>query len=197
MTTDHRKQPRRRGAALNAAIYQATLQELTEVGYAALTMERVADRARTGKASLYRRWPTRMELALDAVYHTVVEPVAAPETGSLRGDLLAVLQHIAELLSGPAGEAMRGVLSDALSDRARTARLREQSQGAGRKAVHTIVERAVERGEIEPTAITPRRLEVGPAMLRQHFLFHGPPIPEDVVVDIVDEVLIPLFHSSA
>ncbi|MEU4744544.1 helix-turn-helix domain-containing protein, partial [Actinosynnema sp. NPDC023658] len=63
MTEDHRKQPRRRGEELNAAIYRATLEELAEVGYAKLTMERVAERARTGKAALYRRWSSRMELA--------------------------------------------------------------------------------------------------------------------------------------
>jgi AcrR family transcriptional regulator len=108
MGGDHRKQPRRRGEALNAAIFRATLDELAEVGYAKLTMERVAERARTGKASLYRRWPSRMELAMDAVYHALPDPASPPDTGSLRGDLLALLRRNGELLAGPAGEALRG-----------------------------------------------------------------------------------------
>lgn len=193
MVTDHRKLPRRRGKALNAAIFQATLDELAEVGYAKLTMERVAERARTGKASVYRRWPSRMELAMEAVYHAVPDPASPPDTGSLRGDLLALLRRNAELLAGPAGEAMRGLLSDALSDPARTARLRNRSQGAGRRAMREITRRAVERGEMDADRITPRRLEVGQAMLRQQFLFTGVPIPDRVIVEIVDEVLMPLF----
>ncbi|MEV4897159.1 helix-turn-helix domain-containing protein, partial [Nonomuraea sp. NPDC055795] len=98
MVTDHRKQPRRRGEALHAAIFQATLDELAEVGYAKLTMERVAERARTGKASLYRRWPTRLELVMAAVYSVLPDPSDVADTGSLRGDLLALLRHTAAAL---------------------------------------------------------------------------------------------------
>jgi AcrR family transcriptional regulator len=193
MGGDHRKQPSRRGEALNAAIFQATLDELAEVGYAKLTMERVAERARTGKASLYRRWPSRMELAMDAVYHALPDPASPPDTGSLRGDLLALLRRNAELLAGPAGEALRGLLGDVLRDPTRTAELRQHSQGAGRKAMQEIARRAAERGEIDSSAVTPRRLEVGQAMLRQHFLFNGVPIPDSVIVEIVDEVIVPLL----
>ncbi|WP_162795308.1 TetR/AcrR family transcriptional regulator, partial [Nonomuraea lactucae] len=104
MVTDHRKLPRRRGEALNAAIFQATLDELAETGYARLTMERVAERAGAGKASLYRRWPTRLELVMDAVYEVLPDPASTPDTGTLRGDVLAALRGAAEVLAGPAGE---------------------------------------------------------------------------------------------
>lgn len=190
---DHRRQPRRRGEALNAAIFQATLDELAEVGYAGLTMERVAERARASKASLYRRWPSRIELAMDAVYHALPDPASPPDTGSLRGDLLATLRRNAELLAGPAGEAMRGLLSEALGDEARASRIRQNSQGATRRTMQEIANRAVARGEIEPAAITPRRLDAGPAILRHYFLFGGVPIPDEVIVGIVDEVLVPLL----
>ena len=56
-----------------------------------------------------------------------------------------------------------------------------------------IVRRAVERGEIESGAITPRRLDVAQAMLREQFLFHGPPIPDAAIVEIVEEIVLPLF----
>ena len=68
---DHRKGPRRRGDALYAAIFEATLAELTAVGYAELKMEHVASRARASKGSLYRRWSSRAELVADAVHHTL------------------------------------------------------------------------------------------------------------------------------
>jgi hypothetical protein len=89
---------------------------------------------------------------------------------------------------------MRGVLSEALGDETRAVLFRQRSQGASRKTMQEIASRAVERGEIDRGAITPRRLEVGRAMLRHHFLFGGVPIPDEVIVEIVDEVLIPLFR---
>ena len=191
--TDHRTRPRRRGDVLNSAIFEATLDELAEVGYAKLTMERVAARAGASKASVYRRWPSRMELALDAVHHLSPDPTAIPDTGSLHGDALAFLREAAELLAGPAGEALRGLLGDALADPSRTLELRRHSRGTGHRAMQEIVRRAVERGEIESGAITPRRLDVAQAMLREQFLFHGPPIPDAAIVDIVDEIVLPLF----
>jgi AcrR family transcriptional regulator len=195
MTTDHRKLPRRRGDELTAAIFHATLAELAEVGYAGLTMERVAERAKTGKASLYRRWSSRMELVLAAVYSTWPEPAESVNTGNLRGDLLAMLRRNAEALAGPAGEAMRGLLSDVLADRDRTAELRQLSQGRGRRAMAEVIRRADERGEVDAAAIPARRLEVGQALIRQQFLFSGTPIPDEVIVEIVDDVLLPLFTT--
>ena len=194
MATDHRKLPRRRGETLNAAIFQATLDELAEVGYAKLTMERIAERARASKASLYRRWPSKIELAMQAVYYAMPDLRSPRDTGSLRGDLLAMLHRIAELLAGPAGEALRGVLSDVVHDQDHTVRLRQNSQGIGRKAMREVLRRAVERGEIRGDAITPQRLEVPQAMLRHHFLFTGD-IPNSIITEIVDEILVPLFRS--
>ncbi|MEU8251112.1 TetR/AcrR family transcriptional regulator [Nonomuraea sp. NPDC048916] len=193
MVTDHRKLPRRRGEELSAAIFRATLDELADVGYSGLTMERVAERAKASKASLYRRWPTRIELVMDAVYHLVPDPVSVPDTGTLRGDALAGLRRTAELLTGPAGEALRGLLGEALGDESRGARFRENSQRAGRRMMEEIARRAVERDEIDPDVVTPLRLDAGQALLRQHFLFSGSPIPDELVVEIVDEVVVPLF----
>jgi AcrR family transcriptional regulator len=191
--TDHRTLPRRRGDILNSAIFEATLDELAEVGYAKLTMERVAARAGASKASVYRRWPSRMELVLDAVHHLAPDPTDTPDTGSLRGDALAFMRAAAKLLAGPGGEALRGLLGDALADPSRTLELRRHSRGTGHRIMQEIVQRAVARGEINSAAITPLRLDVAQAMLREQFLFHGPPIPDAVIVEIVDETVLPLF----
>ncbi|GAA1705051.1 TetR/AcrR family transcriptional regulator [Nonomuraea bangladeshensis] len=193
MVTDHRKLPRRRGEALNAAIHRATLDELAESGYAGLTMERVAERAKTGKASLYRRWPSRLELVAEAVRTVLPTPESVPDTGELRGDLIAMLGQAARALSGPAGEALRGLLGEALSSGSQLGAMRRTSQGMGRKAMEEVVRRAVERGEVDPGVITPRRLDAGHALLRHHFLFDGTPVPDELVVQIVDEVLVPLL----
>jgi hypothetical protein len=196
VTVDHRKLPRRRGDTLADAILAATLAELAEVGYARLTMERVAERAKASKASLYRRWSSRMELAVEAVYRALPDPASPPDTGSLRGDVLATLRANAQLLAGPAGEALRGLFSDALRDETRTAELRLYSQGSGRTAMREITRRAVARGEVGAAAVTPRRLDVAQAMLRQQFLFNGAPVPDHVIVEIVDEVVVPLFRAT-
>jgi AcrR family transcriptional regulator len=180
---------------LDDAILAAALEELSEAGYARLTIERVAERARTGKASVYRRWPTRLELVMDAVYSGSSELQSPPDTGTLRGDLLALLRAAARMMAGPAGEAMRGLIIDVASDPERMTRMRQHSQGASVRAMREITRRAVERGEIVAEAVTPRRLEVGQAMLRQRFLFYGAPIPDRTVLEIVDEILLPLLHS--
>jgi len=194
--TDHRTRPRRRGDVLNSAIFQATLDELAEIGYAKLTMERVAARAGASKASVYRRWPSRMELAVDVVHHLAPDPTSTPDTGSLRSDAIAWLRGAADLLAGPAGEALRGLLGDALADPARTLELRKRSSGTGYRAMQEITRRAVQRGEINSTAITPLRLDVAQAMLREQFLLHGAPIEDAAIVQILDEVVLPLFRSD-
>ncbi|MQA06228.1 MAG: TetR family transcriptional regulator [Streptosporangiales bacterium] len=191
---DHRKLPRRRGKALNTAIYQAALAELVEGGFAALTMERIAERARASKASLYRRWPSRLELVMDAVYHMLPSEDTVPDTGSLRGDLLTAFRSINEQLGGPVGEAFKVVLSDALRDPERGAEIRERARGNGVRVVREIAQRGVRRGEVSPDALIQRRLEAGQALLRHHFLFVGS-VPDEVIVQIVDDVVLPLLHA--
>lgn len=191
---DHRRRPRRRGAVLNSAILDAVLAELAEVGYARLSVERVAERAGASKASLYRRWPGKVELVMDAVYHVLPDPQSPPDTGSLRGDLLALLRATARQLAGPPGQALRGLLSDALRDEGRAEQIRDYARGASQRLLQEIVRRAGERGELDASAVTTRQLETGHALLRFHFLIHGAPIPDSLIVEIVDEVVLPLLR---
>ena len=193
---DHRRRPRRRGRALLDAIFRATLEELAERGYSNLNMERIAARARVSKASLYRRWRNRMELVMDAVRHAIPEPAQIPDTGSLRGDLVAALQQAAQFLEGPAGEALPGLLSDAFRDPERTAEMRRRAQASSDGVMWEILRRAARRGEIDLRAVTPCRMEVGQALLRNYFLFRGSPIPDRFIDAIVDEVILPLLRAS-
>lgn len=194
---DHRKRPRRRGEALVSAILAATIDELRERGYSALTMEAVAKRAGASKASLYRRWDTRATLVMDAVYELAPVPEELPDTGELRGDLLGVLRVTAATLTGPAGDAIRGLLAEALPDPGRVRELRSQARGRNRQLMAEVLRRAAERGEVPPGVVSPQRLEIGAALLRNHFLFHDRPLDEGLLVEIVDEVLLPLFGSVA
>jgi AcrR family transcriptional regulator len=200
MTTDgpvdHRKGPRRRGDALVQAVYAATLAELTQFGYAGLRMERIAERAHTGKASLYRRWPSRADLVVDAVHNELPDQSSLPDTGSLRQDLLAVLRHAADQLHGPAGEAVRGLMVETLSDPERTRAVRARITETRANLIGTILQRAAQRGEVNPSALNPRVLTVAPALLAHHFLTRGAPIPDNVLTGIIDEIVLPLVQAG-
>lgn len=185
--------PRRRdGTSLVVAILEATIAEVDAVGYANLSMERVAERAQASKASLYRRWPGKVELVVDAVYHTLPDPAGLVDTGTLRGDLLAVLRAASDQLGGPAGRAMRGVLGDVLREPGRAAQFRARARGNSGAMIETALRRAEQRGELDAGTVTRRQREVGPALLRFHFLTNDGPVPDEVIEEIVDEVVLPL-----
>jgi AcrR family transcriptional regulator len=192
---DHRTRPRRRGEALEAAILAAVLHELESTGYAALSLDRVASRARVSKASLYRRWPGKPALVVDAVRRSLPAADTLPDTGALRTDLLAAFRQVAEGLSGAAGAALRGVLSEALRDPETAAELAALRHGNSVEMVQALATRAVDRGDIPPGAIHARRLEVGPAMLRHEFLVRGW-VSEEFVVEVVDDVVLPLLSTQ-
>lgn len=192
---DHRTLPRRRGPELVASILAAALAELAEHGYAGLSMESVAKRAGASKASIYRRWDTRAALVMDAVYTIGPNSEEFVDTGALRSDLFALLTQTAQTLQGPAGEAMRGMLAEALPDAGRSAALRSRSRGRNRSLMAQVLQRGIERGEIPDGASTPARLEVGAALVRNHFLFHSEPLDTKLLTAFVDEVLLPLFGT--
>jgi AcrR family transcriptional regulator len=190
---DHRTLPRRRGAVLSRAIFDAVMAEIAESGYSALTMDRVAERARASKASLYRRWPGRAALILDAAYEAMPGPGTVPNTGSLRLDTLTVMRQGARVLEGTVGQAMRGVLGEALQNPDVAAEVREFARGNASRMMREILAHAVNRGECDPGLVTDSRIEAGPALLRQRFIFGSGPIDDDFLVGVVDQVVLPLF----
>jgi AcrR family transcriptional regulator len=194
-TVDHRKGPRRRGDTLYAAIYEATLEELTAVGYADLKMEHVANRARASKGSLYRRWSSRAELVVDAVHYTIPSCAERPDTGSVREDLLGCLRGFATLLNGPSGEAIRGLMAETMRnpDLMKVVRIRFIDPGVN--LILEVLRRGTVRGEVRATALSPRIASLGPDLLREHFMVHRTPIPDRVLIEIVDEVIIPLIRA--
>ena len=191
---DHRKGPRRRGDALYAAIFEATLEELTAVGYAELKMEHVASRARASTGSLYRRWSSRAELVADAVHHTIPGCGEAPDTGSVREDILGGLRGFAKLLNGPSGEAVRGLMAETIRDPDLMEVIRTRFVEPGVNVFLDVLRRGAVRGEVRPSALTTRIASVAPELLRQHFLAHRSPVPDQVLIEIVDEVIMPLVR---
>lgn len=192
---DHRKGPRRRGDALYTAIFEATLDELQAVGYAELKMERIANRARASKGSLYRRWPSRAQLVVDAVHHRFPSHGEAPDTGSVREDLLGCLRKLADLLNGPSGEAIRGLMADTIRNPDLMEAVRVRFVDPGVRVFLEVLRRGAARGEVRAGALTPRFASLGPDLLRQYFMVHHSPIPERVLIEIVDEIVLPLVRA--
>jgi AcrR family transcriptional regulator len=193
---EQRRQPgpvRRRGAALEEAILRAAAEELVESGYAGLTMERVARRARTNKNTIYRRWPSRAALGIAAYRTMAVATMRLPDTGELRGDVLALLRSANRTWSSPIGGILRALLAGARDDPELLAQIHERSAGAGSAAWLTLLERAVARGEARPEALHPRVATVAVALLRNEYVTRGyPNVPDEVIVEIVDTVYLPL-----
>jgi AcrR family transcriptional regulator len=186
---------RRRGAALEEAILGAAVDELTESGYAGLTMDKVATRAGTNKNAIYRRWPNRLALGIAAYRHltTTVQP---PDTGALRDDVLEWLRQANRYWGSPLGAILRELLAAAGGASELLAQLQDQSGDAAAAPWLTILGRAVARGEAAPEALHPRVATVAMVLLRNEFVVRGvPAAPDDVLVEIVDEVYLPLVRS--
>ena len=185
---------RRRGGALEAALLDAAWDELQAVGYAGLTMEAVADRAGTSRAVLYRRWPKRPELVIAALRrHRPMLSGEVPDTGSLRGDVLAVLQRMSRRLAETGPETVYGLLGDYLADAELFLRLHGQVLQIGAEVMTTILKRAADRGEAR-TGVSSRIATLPTDLFRQELFLRRTPPSEGVITEIVDDVFLPLVR---
>ena len=190
-------QTRRRGAELEQAILDAAWEQLTAEGYEHFTIDTVAARARTSKPVLYRRWKAREDLLRDAVRHRgAADPPAIPDTGTLRGDLLELLAH-ANSTSNPLAALVSSMLGTYYNQTGPTpAELREAFLSQRGSAVQQVVNRAVERGEIDPARLTPRIIDLPFDLARNEWLMTLKPVPDHVLRQIVDDIFIPLVTTQ-
>lgn len=186
---------RRRGAALETALLDAAWAELLERGYDDFTIEAVADRARTSRAVIYRRWPSKPEVVQAAIVHSWRrERTEVPDTGNVRGDLIEVLRragHSRARIGIALAVRLGGYFSETGSS---FADLRQTVLSGGGTAVDIILRRGVERGEIDPARLTPRVAAVPFDLYRAELLMTLKPVPDDVIDSIVDEVFLPLVR---
>ncbi|HZZ46360.1 MAG TPA: TetR/AcrR family transcriptional regulator [Pseudonocardia sp.] len=194
---DYRSKPRRRGEELLSAIYQATVDELTEHGYADLTMDRVAARAKASKGSLYRRWPSRAELVVDAIRHTQVPYAIPPDSGDLRSELAVVLMQTAEALEGPRGEAVRGLIAEVFRHPDLMRTVRADIMDSALPAMLEVLRRGVVRGEVRPGALAEMVARVGPGLIRQQMMVYGT-LGAGYLDEVLAQVVLPLVlaHSA-
>jgi AcrR family transcriptional regulator len=185
---------RRRGETLERAIFDAVLDQLQAVGYVGLTMEGVATRAHTGKAALYRRWPRKEDLVVDALQHALPSPTDLPDHGNVRDDLLDLLRRMTAMLNSPAGCAVQCLMSETERDESFARLLHERVKEPRKRMFLDLLVRGAARGQVRPTAATQLVAEVGPALVMQRFLADGASVPDDYVVSVVDDVVMPLLR---
>jgi AcrR family transcriptional regulator len=188
---DERRGGRPRDPSRDAAIKAAVLHLLGAAGYNGLTMDAVAASAGVSKATIYRRWPSKTDLLIDLIDESSVAGLDVPDTGCLRGDLVALLQSLAEVLIGPGGRVSRALLG-ALEDEPELATAyRRGPLQRWAEAFDGVFARAVHRGEIPAVAATSLAAEAGSAILLQRWLVTGQLLDLTVVTGIVDEVVLP------
>jgi AcrR family transcriptional regulator len=188
-----RTRQRRRGEELEAALLEAAWDELVEAGFARLTMESVAARAKTGVAVLYRRWCNKDELVVAAIRHYVTtHPIDTPDTGSLRGDMIALLTTSSSTrvsFIAIVSATFSGLLASAGLT---PAQVREKALADIPLQSGQILARAHERGEIDLDRIPPAVLTMPFDLMRHDILMTGKPIPPERVLAIVDDLFMPL-----
>ncbi len=192
---------RRRGAVLEDAIFAAVFEELADVGYAAFTVESVAARAQTGKASIYRRWPVKQDLVLDAYFARFGKPDAAIE-GLLEldlptRDLLVMLGLRISELARRGGEFMRAVACEVTRDADLADAVEERVYCPKRTAMVRLLERGVTRGEVRPEAATELYADVLPAVVMHRMVLLNREATEANVAEIVDRIVMPLLVPAA
>lgn len=173
-----------------AELLAVTLQLLQEHGYDRLSLDVVASTARASKATLYRRWPTKAELVLAAFVEGTRQVAADPDTGTLRGDLLRIGEQIRAHVSAHAS-TIRAVLMEISRSANLAAMLQEQFLAQRKALMRRVLARAVDRGEIEASAITDDLWDLLPGYLIFRSVLTGRAASRRTVQHLVDNVIIP------
>jgi AcrR family transcriptional regulator len=183
---------RKRDLTRDPEILQAALDVLSETGYDGMTVDMVATRAKAGKATIYRRWPSKAELVIDAVACMKrIDPETLPDTGTLRGDLVAMIKpHSIE-----DGERKLQIMAGLVSMLSTSPELADAVNATivdPRAAVNRVLlTRAVERGEIPAdTDIEPLAL-LSPSMAAYRVLILRKPVDRKFLISLIDGVLLP------
>lgn len=196
VVTRHPGRPR--DADREAAILAVAVEVLGEVGYERLTIDAVASRARASKATVYRRWPGKAEMVVEALRCRALEDCHQfPDTGSLAGDLLALARLMSDTLQSEEGRLMSALMSAALRDPELAAMMRTQIMTDKGPAAQQVIDRAIARGESPVGTSGDLLVEVLPALLFFRSLVSGLPLDEPFSQHVVHDVLLPLLTRSS
>ncbi len=189
---------RRRGAELESALLEAAWDQLITGGYGAFTIEAVAERAQTSRPVIYRRWPDRASLALAALsYGLNRDRVEVPDTGSVRSDLIELLRR-SNQARGPMIPLLSVQLAAYYAETGTSlADIRRQildDRPTG--GIDAILERGIARGEVDRARVTDRIRTLPFDLFRHEAMMTLQPVSDAVLVEIVDEVFLPLVRPT-
>ncbi|ROQ70046.1 TetR family transcriptional regulator [Streptomyces sp. 840.1] len=190
---------RRRGSVLERAILEAALERLSTVGWNGLTMEGVAAGAQTGKAAIYRRWPSKEDLVADALRRALPAMGDAPDSGNIRDDLYQLCRTLRDGMLSKSGAALRSVLHECDASTAE----RFQSVilngviAPSTELIREVVSRGVDRGEVRSDALRGMAFDVIPAMMMYRSKVCGSEWSDGDIAELIDEVAMPFFRSGA
>ncbi|MGN9815224.1 TetR/AcrR family transcriptional regulator [Streptomyces sp. SD11] len=190
----HRRPGRKPDPRRDAEILDAALQVLAEVGYAGMTMNAVAARAKAGKGTFYRRWPSKAELVLDAVGHMKRRQASLdglPDTGTLRGDILALFKPASVEEGEYQLTIMAGLASMLSQDRGLAEAANDAIVEPWAAANRVLLGRAVSRGEIDASADVETLSQIIPSIAAYRALIQRKPFDRDFLISIIDGVLLP------
>jgi len=185
---------RKRDHTRDPDILEAALDVLAETGYDGMTMELVAARAKAGKATLYRRWPSKGELVIDAIAcmkRGDFDRNNLPDTGTLRGDLVAMIKpHAVE-----DGTRKTRIMAGLMSMISRSPELAEAARAAivepRAYANRFLLQRAIDRGEIPADCDIDNLALLGQSMAIYRVLVLQKPVNREFVVQLIDGVILP------
>ncbi|ORA40083.1 TetR/AcrR family transcriptional regulator [Mycobacterium aquaticum] len=194
-TSNPRRSPGRLDRSRDPQILDAALRGVAELGYDRLTMDDIAARAGVGKAAIYRRWPSKPVVIADAIAHWrrrqgSVEP---PDTGSLRGDIEAIVAAVPEFDDAGLStiQVIVGVATAAMHDPVLAAALDDLVLSPPRQMIRLLLDHAQARGEIPPG----RDLSLIPDValgLNVVRVITGRPIDRVFVRRVLEDVILPL-----
>jgi AcrR family transcriptional regulator len=171
-------------------ILDATLQVLGDVGYDRLTMDAVATRAKASKATLYRRWNGKVSLVIDALLSVKSTP-DLPDTGTLRGDLIASFCGMGGLTDEQSVATFASVITAIHRDQDFAAAFRREVIGPKSQLARTVFERARDRGElaegVDIDLIAPAL--AGIVLHRMYVMGEMP--DEALITRVIDQIILP------
>lgn len=192
MTESH---SRRRGGALEDAILDAAWAELTEFGYAGMTLESVAKRAETSRPVLARRWPTRAKLATAAMgRYFALDPIIVPDMGSVGDEVRLMLRCLSDRVRPELIQLVFDMSRDLADAKSSINDLRKELTDG--EPMRSILQRGVDRGEIDPARLTPRNIALPSDLARNEMLMTLRPLSDEVIREIVDDVFLPLVRKD-
>ncbi|MFC9129403.1 TetR/AcrR family transcriptional regulator [Streptomyces sp. NPDC057099] len=189
---------RRRGAVLERAILDAALDQLSTVGWNGLTMEGVAAGAQTGKAAVYRRWPSKEDLVADALRAGLPQFDAAPDEGGVREDLLALCLRARDAMFSRPGVALRSVIHECDTTQAERfhAVIFEGVVEPTIQMLREVIERGIQRGEVRSDAANGYVFDAIPAMMMYRSKMCGCEWKDHEIEEMIDQLMVPLLRPG-